>query len=274
VANELTVTTTGGDGGLGVLSYDPGGGATSLSELQAATDAQIRIDGFTLDAPGNVITGAATGLTLTLTAAAPGSPTTVTVDNDRSASAERVRDFVQAYNSALQALRPLAGFDAASRTGGPLLGDATLRGFLSALRTEVVSAVAGAGSWTALYEIGVTTSVDGSLNVDDARLDAALAAGFDDVGRLFGTETTGLAVRLDGLIGSYLDTGGLIAARTDGLQAGIRDLATAREALDRRLEQVERRLRSQFSALDALVAQFQATGDFLSQQLASLNSSS
>ena len=42
------------------------------------------------------------------------------------------------------------------------------------------------------------------------------------------------------------------------------------EALDRRLEQVEQRLRTQFTALDTLVARFQSTGDFLARQLDAL----
>jgi flagellar hook-associated protein 2 len=80
----------------------------------------------------------------------------------------------------------------------------------------------------------------------------------------------GYAARLDGLLQGVLGTDGAIASRRNGIDATIKDLDRQREALDRRLAQVEQRYRAQFTALDRLVASLQTTSTFLTQQLARL----
>ncbi len=264
-ANTIGVAQSGGDGGLAQL--------TTLTEVQPARDARITLDGFTYDSASNVVTGAVSGLTLTLKAASPGNPTTVDVSNDGGASRAKVEEFVKRYNALVTAISSLTAFNADTRTGGPLLGDPTARNFLNSLRTEVVRAVAGNGSVASLTELGITTRVDGRLEIQSSRLDEALRDRFADVGRFFTTAESGLASRLDGLLDQYLDGDGLIKARTDGLQAGIRDIAKARDALEFRLEKLETRLRRQFSALDGLVGQLRSTSDFLTRQLATLTPS-
>lgn len=268
--NAITVTQAGGDGGLAALAYDPGNGVANLTQLQAAGDSQVIIDGFVHDSADNQVSDAVTGLTLRLLKAAPGTPTTLTIGDDGQASSKLVNDFVTAYNAVIKTVRDLTNYNATTKAAGTLLGDPTLRAFVSSLRNEVVSPFEDGAQFRALFEIGITTSIDGSLEVDSSKLDAAMADGYSAVAAMFGTEDTGLAQRLDALLGGFLDDAGILDARTDGLQAGIKDVTTAREALDRRLEQVEARLRSQFTALDTMVAQFRNTGDFLTRQLNSL----
>lgn len=269
-ANVITVTQAGGNGGLAQIAYDPGNAIANLTQLTAAQDAQVAVDTFVYDSPDNTITEVVTGLTLDLKAAAPGSPTVVTVGNDSAGSGKLVDDFVKAYNGLVKSLRALTAYNADNGSGGPLLGDPTARNFLNSVRNEVVRAVNGNGAFTMLADVGITTEVDGSLVVDSARLGEALAAGFEDVGRLFTTGETGVATRLDALLARYVDDNGLIEARTEGLQARVEDVAKAREALEFRLQKVEERLRRQFSALDGLVAQLRNTSDFLTRQLDAL----
>jgi flagellar hook-associated protein 2 len=261
-ANTIAVGAAGGDGGLAQL--------TTLTEVQPARDAQLLVDGFTIDSATNVVAGAVSGLTLTLKSAAPGTPTTITVGNDAEGSRGRVDEFVKAYNALVGALRPLTAFDAQTGARGPLLGDPTARNFLNAVRTEIVRSVAGSGSTGSLAEIGITTRADGTLAIDATRLEEALGGRFEDVGRFFSADETGLAVRLDALLEQYVAGDGLIKARTDGLQARLRDVADARAALEFRLEKIEARLRREFGALDSLVAQLRQTSDFLTRQLAAL----
>jgi flagellar hook-associated protein 2 len=268
--NTITVTEAGGDGGLAAIAYDPGQGAAGLAELQAAGDSQVIIDGFVHDGAGNQVSDAVTGLTLRLLSAAPGSPTTLTVGDDGAASAKLVTDFVTAYNAVIKTTKDLTNYNATTKSAAALLGDPTLRGFASALRNAVASPATGGGAITALFQIGVTTEVDGTLEVDAGRLGEAMAEGYTAVSAFFGAGETGLAHRIEALLDGYLDDEGLLDARTDSLRSGIEDVTTAREALDRRLEQVEARLRTQFTALDTLVAQMKNTGDFLNRQLSAL----
>lgn len=80
----------------------------------------------------------------------------------------------------------------------------------------------------------------------------------------------GIAYQLNTLIASFLTTDGILDSRTEGIQSRITDIGEQREVLDRKIEALEIRYRSQFNALDSLLAQLQTTSDFLTQQLASL----
>ena len=84
------------------------------------------------------------------------------------------------------------------------------------------------------------------------------------------TVALGLAAVLDDILEDYLQTDGFIEAREDGLNSSLQDISSQREALDLRLESLEARLVSQFSALDTLVAQFTSTSSFLTAQLSNL----
>lgn len=80
----------------------------------------------------------------------------------------------------------------------------------------------------------------------------------------------GYAYKLDKLVENFVGTGGVIAARTDGLARTVTDIDARRDALTLRINSLEIRLRAQFTALDLLVSRINSTGNFLSQQLANL----
>lgn len=82
--------------------------------------------------------------------------------------------------------------------------------------------------------------------------------------------TRGLAGTLDELLDNFLQSDGFIASRESSINEGLEDIEDERFKLDDRIAILEARLIRQFSALDALVAQFNQTSSFLSQQLASL----
>jgi flagellar hook-associated protein 2 len=82
--------------------------------------------------------------------------------------------------------------------------------------------------------------------------------------------SSGIGISLNGLLDGLLQSNGLLDLRTDGLQSGVDRIADDRDALDRRLEALESRYRSQFNALDTLLANIQSTSSFLTQQLANI----
>jgi flagellar hook-associated protein 2 len=83
----------------------------------------------------------------------------------------------------------------------------------------------------------------------------------------------GIASKLQQLASNILDSNGTISARTDGINSSIKDIGTRRDAITRRLTQTEASYRAQFNALDTLISQLNQTSSFLTQQLASLTSS-
>lgn len=80
----------------------------------------------------------------------------------------------------------------------------------------------------------------------------------------------GYAYQLDSYLENLLDSDGMLASRTDGINRSIEDLADRREALGRRLAVIEQRYRKQFTNLDTLLGSMNQTSNYLQQQLANL----
>lgn len=282
-ANALRVTVSDDDGndtdnsGLSALVFDPlptGSGVTNMTELNAAVDASISIDGETVTSSTNSIVDAIQGVTINLLDKQPGVTEQLTVAADTGSVATKISDFVSAYNSFTSLASSLSVFDEQTGARGVLLGDSSLLSLNGQLRRELNSSVAGSGSnpLTNLVELGITTDKNGLLVLDDAKLDAALATDLDGVQRLF-SSATGIATRLDPLLFDYVKSGGVFDARTSGLNNTLENIDSDLEVLDRRLTALEERLLAQFSALDQLLSELQSTSAFLDRQLNALSSS-
>jgi len=271
--NRIVVTQSGGDGGLVDLVYDPAGtGVTNLTELQAAADAHVLIDGFAVASPTNSIDGAVEGLTLDLLAANEvGKTTLVSVAFNPKSARATLDEFVKSYNALVDSIGSVASFDAKTHASGPLFGDAGVRNMVFQLRRELTASVAGmTGPFDMLNDIGITAQLDGKLSIDSARLDKAFAENFDSVGELFSAEETGLAVRLDATLEPYLQSSGVFDSRDESLKAQIDDIGDRRAALNQRLVALQARYTREFNALDSLLSQLQSTSGFLTQQLGNL----
>lgn len=268
-SNTITVTQTGGDGGLAALEYDPSQGLTALTESITPQDALVRIDGFDVLSSSNTIAGAIEGVTISLVGTT-GSSEALAIENDPEAAKSLVNSFVESYNELIKTFDALTSYDAENEIGGPLIGDSTVRGIRDQIRREMSSAVTDIDApFSMLGEVGIEVQLDGTLSVDDTKLDTVLGEDFVKFGQLFST-TDGFATRLHALTDGYLESDGIIESRTQGLTASIDGINDDREALNERLASLETRLLRQFNALDSLLAQLSSTSNFLTQQLATL----
>jgi flagellar hook-associated protein 2 len=84
----------------------------------------------------------------------------------------------------------------------------------------------------------------------------------------------GYAYELDKLTSKILETNNSIDNRINGVKSSIDDIGDRRVVLEARLLTIEKRLRAQYSALDALLTRMQSTSASLAQQLANLPTSS
>lgn len=267
-ANTIRVTQTGGDGGLSVLEYDPPT-STALTETVAAQDGLIRIDGLDVASETNDFAGAVQGVTISAVQVTASSEL-LAVENDTPVTEQLVSDLVESYNALIDTFAALTAYDAESELAAPLLGDATIRGIRDQIRRELSVAVTDINAdFTSLGEIGIETQLDGKLQVDSETLSQVLDGDFTKFGQLF-ANSDGFAVRLFDLVDGFLETGGIIDARTKGLNSSIEDFADQRVALNKRLASLETRLLTQFNALDSLLGQLNSTSNFLNQQLNNL----
>ena len=284
--NSVRITAVDDDGnntdngGLSKLVYDPttaGGNVSNLTETVAATNAALKINGIDVSSASNSVSGAIDGITLNLLKTNTASPISVTVSQDSTAIKDKISAFVKAYNDVHKAVKDLTAFDPTTNSKAPLNGDSAARLAQGRLRTILTSTIdAGTSIDLRLPDIGLTFQADGSLAINDQKLQKALDDPNKNVASLFveANGVVGYAAQLNTTITQMLETDGLIAGRSEGIGKSIRDLDKRRESIENRLELVESRLRAQFTALDAAVARMQTTSSFLTQQLATLNSSS
>ena len=269
-ASTITVTQTGGDGGLSALEYDPANALVSMTESIAPQDALIRIDGLDVMSAGNSFAGAVEGVTITVLEDTAGLTETLTVENDLDATKTLINDFVASYNELIDTFDSLTSYDAASQQASALVGDATIRSIRDQVRREMSTAVEDIdASFSLLSDVGIEVQLDGKLQVNEEKMNAVLAEDFVKFGQLF-SATDGFATRVYTLTDGFLESDGIIESRTQGLNATIEDIGDNREALNERLASLETRLLRQFNALDSLLAQLSTTSNFLNQQLANL----
>lgn len=235
-----------------------------MSEIQAAADAQITIDNtYVITGSSNTISGAIEGVTFELlgtTAAA----TQMSISRSNSDISSAVSSLVTSYNSLLSSIGDL-------RSDDSMKGDATLRLVETQVRSIMGGKVAVDGAYTYASQVGISFEKDGTLSFDSTELNSALESDLSAVVDLFANEDQGLAVRLDALVEGMLDTSGLIDAREEGLNASVDSTNARIDEMEYRLTLVESHYRAQFTALDTLMGQLQATSDWLTGQLSTLS---
>lgn len=249
-------------------STDP----ASSGVLEASGNAKFSIDGLALESATNEVTGAIPDVTFNLLAADQGKTVTVTVDHDRSGVTESIKKFVEAYNKLIGTSNSLTkvtpGAEGSAPTVGGLVGDATVRQLLGGVRNELANP-ANQAAVRVLADLGIATQKDGTLKIDDTKLNKALEDNFDAVGAFF-TGDNGLMSRVDKRIESFIETGGLIEQRMKSLETTLGGIDEQKETLARRIEQLQTRLFAKFNAMDSLVGQLTQTSERLTQSLASL----
>jgi flagellar hook-associated protein 2 len=241
--------------------------STAMTQTAAAQEAIYSINGLTLTSSSNRVENVLPGVTLELNRAEPGTTHTLTIGQDTGAVSERLGSLVEVYNKLRNVIGDASKFNPETGAGGPLLGDSSLRGLQSQLG-GVFSRPLGDGNSNlrSMLDLGFSTDVEGRVSLDSQKLQAALREDPAGVEALIGAFGSAFS---DALY-SYSGPDGILQTRTENLENQLRRIADQRQALDVRMARVESRMRAQFSAMDALVAEFQSTSGFLEQQLASL----
>lgn len=267
-ANGITVSATGADAGLTQLVTDLN--TADPARDVAAQDAIVFVSGYEIHSATNTVSGAVDGVTLSLKKAAEGTLVRLDVARDDSAVQRKVESFVAAYNTLQQQMATLSRYDPSTKSAGPMLGDSMLRGLDSQIRRLLTERVPGVtGSYTTLSSLGIRTTATGTLQLNAADFQTALAADPAAVGSVFASQS-GVAVRLADMIDSKLSSGGEMAARDARIAARRRELADQKDALDARMEVIQSRYMKQFTALDTMLSQLQSTSSYLTQQLSGL----
>ncbi len=213
-SSSMKITVTDDDGnntdasGLSQLAFDPLAGlgvGKNLSESQVARNAVVTVDGITVTKSSNTITDAIQGVTLNLTKTNPGATVGLTVATDASSIKEAVSGFVEAFNSLNKTIRDLTAYDPTTKRAGALQGDSSALSALSQIRRTLAQSLSGSMERTSLSQIGVTFQRDGTLSLDDKKLETAIAQDIESVAALFAETGKSTDVRV-ALLGSSPQT--------------------------------------------------------------------
>ena len=247
--NDITVSSTNSGSGTGLSD------TFTMTELQSSRNARLQVDGLTVTSQSNKVEGAITGLTLDLKKADVDEHTTITVEPDRDKAKSEIEDFVEAYNSLINTIGSLTSFNADTNQSSVLQGDSTVRAIESQLRTTISSGFSTDDGELRLAEFGITTTREGTLEIDDDKLDDALENNLSEMSEFFATEDTGFVADITAKMDVFTQTGGILDSRDESLDRQISRIQDDRAALNLRMEAYEARLTRQYNAMDAAVAQ-------------------
>ena len=275
---DITVTANGVDEpgliGLSALNFTgTSGTGKDARVLTSAQSAELYVDGLKVISETNKVDGAIEGVTLDLKAkTVANEPLTIAVAEDKAGVKKQIQSFVESYNKLIGVINAQTKVTSVGEGKAPvtgaLVGDATARTLLNTIRNELVN-VQGDGALRALTDIGITTQKDGTLAIDNAKLDKAMASNFGELSGLF-TGDKGLASRLDAKLKPYTETGGILEQRNKAMTETISKIDDQKEALTRRLTSLQERLYKQFNAMDLLVGQLSNTSSSLLASLENL----
>ena len=287
-ANQITISVDDtGDGndtdnsGLSRFYFDganPGAAGNQLTNKNTAQDASITVDGFTAYSSTNVFDGVIDDVTITAVTADkdPLNPATATLDIaiDTAEVKSAITTFAASYNELMIVMNELTDYNAETDNRAILGSDSSARLIEQQLRRIMTSTIEGAADgFDNLSYLGFSTNQNGTISLIEestdshtANLSDALSSNFDDLGSLFSGEN-GIATQLNKLLDSFLQSGGTINIKEEILKEELNFIEEERFDLEFRLEKIEARFRSQFAALDILVAQLNQTSNFLSEQL-------
>jgi flagellar hook-associated protein 2 len=278
-ANTISLTMSDDDGnntdaaGLSNLYTDPA--TSSLTQTQGATNAQLTVNGIVIERAGNVIDDLMDGLTFAINDADPGNPFTIKVTENSASVTNKLQAFADKYNALIDTLNGLQKFNPETGQAGPLLGDSTAKRIQSKMQSLFYAQVDGISSdVNRLSSLGLEMDRHGKISLDGSTLTSALEDHREDVINFFSQEelgNDGIAHRFDDVIESYVKSDGLLTSKENGLKSSIEDIGEQVDQIEFRIQIKEESLRQQFSNLEQLLANFEATSGSLQGQLQSLS---
>jgi flagellar hook-associated protein 2 len=194
--NSLKISVADDDGnntdtgGLSALAYDPLASSNNMTQMTAAKNALLTVDGMSISKSSNTVSDVIQGVTLTLKSVTSTS-NTLSVSTDTDAIQAAVQSFVDAYNTLNTSMRNLTKFvSAGSSSNGALLGDSTARDIMVKLKSMLSASSPTATTFKTLTDIGVTMGSTGALTLDSTKLQKAITTNVSDVAKLFSPSAT------------------------------------------------------------------------------------
>ncbi len=265
--NDLTITSDTSE--MDALTTTAPGGMTIAND-DKAQNAIINVDGLKVQSDTNTFKDAVQDMTIKALAISENDSGTleeakVTIDFDRDSVTKLVDDLIANYNNLIGQI----GLQ--TRPGKGLNGDSSMRSLSDQLISTLSSSIDGAGPFETIFDIGIGVDKKGYLEKSSLvrSLNEAMDENFDDIGTAFAGQS-GIAKKMEELLGNYVDSDGLLKERENSLNAELKNIEQDVIDHEERIESFEAGLRQKYAGLDVLLAQMQQTQAYLGAQLSNL----
>ncbi|AXY42177.1 flagellar filament capping protein FliD [Halomonas sp. JS92-SW72] len=264
----LASKETGADASLTGLAFGSATLQADADTLRAGRDASINVNGISITSATNQVEGAIQGVTLNLEQTTEaGQPITLRVEQDTLKAREAVQGFAKAFNELKGTIGKLTSFNAETGQAGELNGDSAVRTIEARLRS-VLSGGTGEGELRTLNQVGITLQRDGTLKLDDAKLNELTSGNMAALGEFFaGADSKGgMAGQLNTALGQLLDGNGIVKRSISGAESRVKSIGERYARMEVSIERTIDRYRVQFGQLDSMIAQMNQTSAYLTQQ--------
>ncbi|MBV0842487.1 flagellar filament capping protein FliD [Serratia liquefaciens] len=273
--NTVSVQVNNDDKLGAILNYDPAAKSNAMKQTVAGQDAEVLVNGTKIKRSTNSIADALQGVTIDLkTVTKKDEPQNLVISTDKTGTADKIKSWVDNYNSLLDTFNSLTKYtpvktgEAQNAKNGALLGDNTLRGVQSSIK----SALSGAQDnpeLKGLGNLGITTNTKtGKLEIDSTKLNKAIDEKPEQVANFFAGngKDTGMATEIHNEIQSYIKAGGIIENSTKSINTSLDRLNSKITTVTASIQSTIDRYKQQFVQLDTMMSKLSGTGDYLKQQ--------
>jgi flagellar hook-associated protein 2 len=316
-ANAIEIAVTDVDGladssGLSRLQYDAIYSA-NMQQTSLAQDAKIKIDGLLeVSSETNLFENAIEGVTISVKEAHPvGESDEFTLTQDKEGTKEKIQAFVDAYNKVMSVVDNLTFVNRdgsgnrvesnssedegaalteeeraerkAEKEKGVLASDSTVRAMISQFRSTLSDAIKTSdGGSVSLSVLGLETQLDGTIKINESKLDKALDADINVISEVFSgydtldvngnviSTTEGVADKLNTLVREYEKFGGILQTKSSSYSDSIEKINTEQTKFEEMLARYEAQLYNQFMYLDTISSQLDNMSSYLEQQFKNL----
>ncbi len=263
--NEVVFTSVTANQDVTNLSVSLVPSRLSFTQLQAASDAEVVVDGVTYQRETNAVDDILTGTVITLKGVSAAT-TTTTLARDNTVIQTKLQAVVDAYNNAQSLLKEVSNSKSDLETyGGTLVGSSTVRLIGSRLRNlmSTNSNTPGA-SVGALWQLGIKFDAAGVMSLDSTKLDTALSENHADVvtaltgnkdnlSQYDKTTPAGVMGEAWRSLNTLMSATGPLMTQSDNASSKITDYNEQLAALDTRMTRLLDRYTKQFSDMQSLV---------------------
>lgn len=258
------VVSSKATGTANAVTFAESGAGLGMSEVIAAQDATVTVNGTTVTRSSNTASDIIPGVTLQLMSATPvgEGETELTVSRDAGATQTKVQGLVNAFNAVAGAVSKQLSHDASNKsaTANPMFGDSMLQALQRRMGGLVATAYAHGAGTVSARQLGISLNTDGTLAVDTAKL--AEVAGDDPTA--VDDLVSGLGAAIARMADDYTRSStGLIAGKIDANRTLITGYDKQIQSIEDAATALGTRLSRQFTDLEALMTQLQSQSSFL-----------